>query len=94
MTKNTRNIVILVILLAILGYVALPLFSQEDAAVVTSNEDRLAAVTEAVALLDQIQAINFDFQILETPEFKSLVDIATPLLNLPVGRSNPFAPVK
>ena len=94
MNKNTRNIIILTILLAVLGYVSYPLFSKQSEETAVSGEDRLAAVEVAVTLLNKIQAISFDFGILESPEFQSLKDITTPLLNLPVGRANPFAPIK
>lgn len=83
-------------LLALLGVVLIVAYpylnpSTDEA---TGEQERLAAVAEAVALLEKVQSISLDFGILESSEFDYLRDETTPLLNLPVGRVNPFAPVK
>ena len=64
--------------------------SSED----TGASDQLAAVQEAENLLAKIQNVSLDFSILDRPEFTYLKDITTPILTLPVGRANPFAPIK
>lgn len=62
-----------------------------DIAQDASSED-LAVVETANVLLAKAQSIKFDFSILESKAFSSLINRDLPLLNLPVGRENPFAP--
>ena len=93
MTKNNRNTLILLALLGLVLVISYPYLNPktEDTTVV---ENRLAAVEEAVTLLNKVQAISLDFGVFESREFGYLNDLTLPLLNLPVGRSNPFAPTK
>jgi len=50
------------------------------------------AADSAMVLLQKAQAIKFDFSVLDSAAFGALVNRALPLLNLPVGKDNPFAP--
>ena len=92
-SNNNRNTLLLLGLLCLVLAVSYPFLAkkQDDAAVV---EERLSAVKDAVSLLDKVQGISLDFGILKSPELTYLKDISTPLLNLPVGRANPFTPAK
>jgi len=55
-------------------------------------EDNSALADQATVLLQRAESIKFDFSVLESKAFSSLINRNLPLLNLPVGRDNPFAP--
>ena len=61
---------------------------------VADNQTSAVESANAIALLQKTQSINFNFNFLDTPEFLQLIDRSTPLINLPIGRENPFAPNK
>jgi hypothetical protein len=89
--KSFRTLILLGLLIFVLG-VSYPILSKSTDP--TTAEEQEAAVREAETLLAQVQAINLDFSVLQGNEFNHLKDITVPLLNLPVGRVNPFAPGK
>jgi len=90
-SKNSRNTLILLGLLGLVLAISYPLLNQNSspANVPTALEE--AGVASAIALLGQIQAVNFDFSILKTAEFMHLKDMTTSLPNLPLGTTNPFS---
>lgn len=82
---RTKIMVAILICLLIVGYrfvfvVPMDPVSEENA--ITS--ERLQKT------LSDIESINFRASIAEDPAFQSLKDISTPLISLPVGRTNPF----
>lgn len=62
-------------------------------ATVPSSEAGLIAAKfiKQVNILDSIN-IKADAKVLESDEFKSLIDFSRPIPDEPVGRDNPFAP--
>ncbi len=52
------------------------------------------AAAEVLALLHQIEQLEIDPTIFELPVYRTLVDYAVPIPPQPVGRVNPFAPVR
>ena len=89
MNSNNRNTLLLLGLLLVVLAISYPFLTKQQDATDASSQD--AAVADAESLLNRVQAISFDFSVFQTPEFTHLKDITTPLPNLPVGRSNPFA---
>lgn len=49
---------------------------------------------EVLALLNQVKLIKIDSTIFESPVYKTLVDYTVEVPPQPVGRPNPFAPVR
>ena len=93
-SKNNRNTLILLGLLVLVLAVSYPLLNKSSDTTDTTSTDQSAAVVEAQNTLAKMQGINIDFSIFDSSEFMHLIDITSPLLNLPVGRANPFAPIK
>jgi hypothetical protein len=93
MGANNRNTLILIGLLVLVLAIAYPLLKgPSDTAVDPNQADPVGS--EALSLLSQIQSIHMDFSVLQSREFLLLKDITQPLLSLPVGRTDPFAPTK
>ena len=92
-STTNRNTLILLILLVVALAISYPLLNKsEDTSGVSS--DQLASVQEAENILAKMQNVSIDFSFFDKPEFAYLKDISSPLLTLPVGRVNPFAPIK
>lgn len=90
--KSNRTTVILLLLLGIAlaaAYILLPKSDNTD-----TGAEQAAIGAKAISTLNELQAVQLDFSVLTDPAFNYLKNIAAPDLNLPVGRSNPFAPVK
>lgn len=87
-SKNNRTAILSVILvgLLILAYKTMFGGTSEDLLV----DENIIAGDRISAILTQIESINFDTSIMQNENFKSLKSIEIPLLNLPVGRKNPF----
>jgi hypothetical protein len=64
-----------------------------DDAVLSANEPATDAEVSFIALVSQLDPIEFDTRILEDARFKALVDIHTQVLPEPVGRTDPFGPL-
>lgn len=43
--------------------------------------------------LNKLELMNFNLTVMQDPKFTTLKSIETPLLNLPIGRKNPFAAI-
>ncbi len=93
MKNNSKTTLVLLLVLGLVMFVAY-YNSSSTSEKSGATEERLAAVQEVEVLLAKVQAISLDFAILESREFVYLKDQTSPILNLPVGRPNPFAPVR
>jgi len=92
-SKNKRTMVLGAILvgLLVIGYKILFMSSGED--ILIDSTDSNSMVGERISvILTEVESINFDTTITEDPKFKSLKTIETPLISLPVGKTNPFSP--
>lgn len=63
----------------------------EDGETVNSEDEGAGA--QLVALLDQLQSLQLNDSIFASAQFASLRDETTEVLDEPVGRINPFAPI-
>jgi flagellar basal body-associated protein FliL len=93
--KNSKSkkttIILVVILLGLLAFAYKMLFMPAgDDSTATEN---IAATARVESLLQLVESIKFDTAVMQDPKFKSLKSFETPLLSLPVGRTNPFAEV-
>jgi hypothetical protein len=50
--------------------------------------------TEILSLLNQIKSLEIDASVFSNPAYKTLVDYSVVVPPQPVGRPNPFAPVR
>jgi hypothetical protein len=89
-SKNKRTTILAIILLGllVLAYKVVFVSPSED----LLNTEDVAASARVQAVLDEIEAINFDTSVIQDQNFKSLKSIEIPLISLPVGRKNPFSP--
>jgi hypothetical protein len=98
MKNNKRTIVLLVILLAVsaLGY---PIIrgnkssgGEDSPAVhVEPGSDSASGYQSVSQLLNSVQSISLDAKIINNPDFRDLIDFTRPLINIPIGKANPFA---
>ena len=94
-SNNNRNTLMLLLLLgAVLAIFYIFNNKGGDTSLLGSGDEQAAIGGEAVQLLNSVQNIKFDFSVIKSPEFANLKDITAPISNFPVGRPNPFAPVK
>lgn len=49
---------------------------------------------EVLTLLNQIQSLKIDSTLFSEPVYKTLVDYSVPIPAQPIGRTNPFAPIR
>ena len=89
---QTAFIFIFVVLVLYGGYTYF--FAPSTAAVVTvTNAPGAGPDQDLVALLFQLRGIRLDNSVFADPVFKSLQDFGKELVQEPVGRQNPFAPL-
>src|SRR5690242_16408885 len=86
--KNTRLIVMIVILLGLLIIAYRTIFVKE--AVDTTAEANVEASARVEAILHQVEGISFDISLLSDPKLESLRNIQMPLPSIPIGKKNPF----
>jgi hypothetical protein len=63
----------------------------DDALTIDNTEVVVGA--NVLSLLNQIQSLKIDTSIFKSPVYQSLIDYSIPIPTLPVGRSDPFAPI-
>jgi hypothetical protein len=91
--KSNKRTMFLLILLLLIGAVGYPILKGGDG-------PDLEAVKEPVIdagvsqMLNDLMGTKLDTSVLNGPELSGLTDFTLPLASLPVGRPNPFAPLK
>lgn len=87
--KNTRTnmLVILLIAIVIFGYKFLFVEPVDE----FSFQENQAVMDRVTVLIQSIENINFDTDVINDPKFNSLKSIDTPLINIPLGKDNPFS---
>lgn len=93
--KNA-TVIIGLIVIAGLGYYLFLMQQDENVTLESQNtvgEARLASA-RFIRELNAIQSLEISTNLFSDPRFRSLVDFSRPVLPLPVGRDNPFAPVE
>lgn len=68
--------------------------SSLDAVDTENLEDANLMGSRVLTLLNQINALKIDGSIFESTVYKSLVDYTITIPEQPVGRANPFAPIR
>jgi flagellar basal body-associated protein FliL len=86
--KNNRTTILGVVLVSLLifGYKVLFMSSSD-----TAWDENNVAGEKAAAILKEVEAINFNTDIVNDQKFKSLNSIESPLPSLPIGKKNPFS---
>jgi hypothetical protein len=88
-SKRTKILLGILVLCVVAWFLTKPSSQVEiDSSVVVDA----GVAASAVALLQEVQAVDFDFSLFQKQEFLQLVNRNMPFLNLPVGKSDPFAP--
>lgn len=59
----------------------------------TPSSSQNTAQSQFQTLVGQLQPITFNTSIFNDPRFTALVDLTTPILAEPSGRSDPFGPI-
>ena len=90
-SKNQRAIILVVILIGLLIIAYKIVFVSPPPGEEDIYDENTAAIERVETILLQIENINFDISVFETPDFRSMQNIAQPLISLPTGKSNPFA---
>lgn len=71
--------------------------ANDDPLLVSSNTTATSQAArdaqQFLVRLQQLNAIEFDRSVFEDVRFRSLVDLRQVVLDEPVGRTNPFAPI-
>jgi hypothetical protein len=89
MKTNNRTLYLLILLLLV-GAAAYP-FIRNLVGEMEGTEGAPVASEQLSDILGNINNIKMDISALNGPELAELVDFTLPLLNIPIGRSNPFA---
>lgn len=91
-TSNNRLKLMILVLIAALAVLYRTMFvvPEENSMVTTDN---MIAIARVEATLIELEQINLDIQVFADPVFTSLQSIEVPLVSVPVGKTNPFAPV-
>lgn len=93
--NQTAILVIVIIIIAFFAYTYF--FTGNDESNAVLQTEQVSEVTPAdqdlISLLLELKAITLDEAIFSDPTFRSLQDFSQELVNEPVGRVNPFAPL-
>ena len=87
--KNNRTAFLAIILVGLLIFAYKTIFITIESNLIT--EENVTASVRVENILQQVEKINFDTSVMTESKFKSLRDLSTPLISLPVGRRNPFS---
>ena len=87
--KNKRTLILAIILVGLLIVAYKVLFTSPDGDLFLDENITASARVEAV--LQQVESINFNLDVKEDPNFRSLKSLEIPLISLPVGKRNPFS---
>jgi hypothetical protein len=97
MKKNisTKQIIIIVIVLAILGLVYFYISGKPDVSSDLAGDSSVQSpvsdeATKIIALLNQTVALRIDPAIFNSAVYKSLVDHTVEVIPQPIGKPNPF----
>ena len=96
---NKKNQIIIVILVAVVGFIAFTYLkgnSNDNSGSSIVAEQRVAefaGAREILSLLNRMAKVKLDDSIFNDNSFKSLKDTTVVLVGQPVGRNNPFAPL-
>lgn len=97
MSPLIKNLLIATIAAVALWFGYQTFIASDDALLVADNAAATSAAArdaqEFLIRLQQLNAIEFDRSIFDDPRFRSLVDLRQVVLDEPVGRTNPFAPI-
>ena len=94
MSMNRKNILTIAAALVVLlgGFYYFFFFADSDETVLTSDAPASAAEVSFIALVSQLDPIEFDIDVLSEPAFTRLVDIHTQPAEEQKGRTDPFGP--
>lgn len=88
--KNKRTVILAIILVGLLALAYKTMFVPSSGDL--SIDENIIASQRVDLVLREIDGISFDTSVMQEANFKSLKSIEIPMLSLPIGRNNPFAP--
>ena len=91
--KSNKRTIFLLILLLILGVVGYPIIMGNKKAPMPEAAQPILSDEENLMLTDITNA-TLDVSVLSSSELLGLSDFSLPLPGFPVGRANPFAPIR
>jgi len=97
MIAKYKNIIIVVVII-ILGLVAYSFLKPDPTATAlletTQRQDSTQVLgDEITSAISQINSLKLDRSVLDDPIVKKLIDHSKPIVPIPSGRKNPFAPI-
>jgi hypothetical protein len=92
--KTNKRTLFLLVLLLLVGAVGYPMIKGNISSdiLVDDNSPLISPATEKI--LSDVRNTELDASILNSSELSMLNDFTLPLINIPVGRENPFIPVR
>ncbi len=75
--------------LLVIAYKSFFIQDEIEIGIANENENASARVATVLASMDRI---NFNKNILNDPKFATFKDFSVPMISLPIGKKNPFAP--
>jgi hypothetical protein len=94
-SKGTKTIIMILVVLAVMFYAYTSFFSGGDTGNIVSSDQsgQNNPGVEIIAMLDRLKALKLDGKLLQSDQFKTLNDETHQIVDEPVGRNNPFAPI-
>ena len=90
--KTNKRTLFLLLLLLLVGAVGYPIIKKNLGGDVTDTASSTPIISEKVTkMLDEISSSDINAETLNNSELSYLIDFSLPLLNIPVGKPNPFA---
>jgi hypothetical protein len=93
MKKSTILIIVVIVLLALAGYFYYAGGEVPESPTLQVNSEVQASAARVLVLLNQIRSLKINPDIFSSPEYQTLQDNTVSIPPLPVGRTNPFAPL-
>lgn len=96
-SKGSKSMIMILAVFAAMFFGYMSFFNGGDQAATEEGAaleaEQSGAGQEVIAVLNRLEGIRMDSALFSTKEFRSLVDQTVVVVDQPVGRNNPFAPV-
>lgn len=92
--KSNKRTIILLVLLGLVGAAGIPIIKGNLSKTAEPISEAPFATDGVIKVLEEIQNLELNIALLESPKFRHLYDFSLPLVNIPIGRVNPFAPFR
>lgn len=92
--KSNKRTIFLLLLLLLIGAVGYPILRSDPEEVSMSVTSEPVISEEVNKMLNDVLAAKLDVSVLNSSELLGLNDLTLPLIGVPIGRQNPFAPIR